>query len=130
MGEIDPVKDEERKQREVAEKQASPFEEDWNRLALLADRILPRGKSHRLVSVVSLGMYILSIIGLFPLYNLTLRMGSWILHTAWFCLTISMVLGIVTIVMDARKETELQVAVETLIREMKVVKQNHDRSDD
>ena len=122
MGDINPVNDEERNREEGTQKEGVPSDEDWNRLAFLADRIIPQGNSYRLVAMVSLGMYSLSIIGLFPLYNLTLHMDSWILHTAWFCLTISMVLGIVTIVMDARKENEVQVAVETLIKEMKAVK--------
>ncbi len=127
MGEKEPVKEVAQGIEECPEKAGTVDKSDWKHLAFLADQILPRGNNHRVISMVSLGMYILSIIGLFPLYNMTLRTGSWILHTAWFCLTISMILGIVTIVMDARKESEMQVAVETLIKEMKAVEKGEER---
>ena len=82
-------------------------EREWRELKDLADEIRPGEGGKRLLSTVSLAMFIMAVIALFPLYNMTMRMGSWVLHTAWICLTVAMFLGILLIVMDSRHENDI-----------------------
>lgn len=93
-------------------------EEQWGTLKRLAEEVRPHERGKRLVSAVSLSMFVMAIIALLPLYNLTMRMGSWVLHTAWICLTLSMILGILLIVMDYRQESAIEAAVAALRKEM------------
>lgn len=106
---------------ESVEGKFSIKEAQWVALKRLADRIRPQESGKRLISTVSLSMFIAAIVALFPLYNLTMRMGSWVLHTAWICLTLAMILGILLIVVDSRQESAIELAVDALRAEMNAI---------